>query len=64
MADAAMRVDPEMVAAQQLLQKNGYVVPDRTKADLAEVRAAQSCRGARLAHGRALFMFALLVVRG
>jgi acetyl esterase len=44
-------VDPELVAAGKLLQDNGYVVPDRTVAPLAEVRAAQDRVGAFLGEG-------------
>jgi acetyl esterase len=51
MNDATPWVDPELIAAGQLLQKNGYVVPDRTQAPLAEVRAAQDRVGAFLGEG-------------
>ncbi|HUC12203.1 MAG TPA: alpha/beta hydrolase [Stellaceae bacterium] len=51
MNDAAMSVDPELIAAQQLLQSRGYVVPDRTQAALSEVRAAQDRVGAFLGEG-------------
>jgi acetyl esterase len=51
MNDATPWVDPELTAAGQLLQKNGYVVPDRTQAPLAEVRAAQDRVGAFLGEG-------------
>jgi acetyl esterase len=51
MNDAVPWVDPELIAAGQLLQKNGYVVPDRTQAPLAEVRAAQDRVGAFLGEG-------------
>jgi len=37
---AAPWVDPELIAAGQLLQSKGLVSPDRTKASIAEVRAA------------------------
>lgn len=45
------RVDPELIAAGQLLQSRGFVVPDRTKAPLSEVRAAQDRVGAFLGEG-------------
>jgi acetyl esterase len=51
MNDAAPWVDPELVAAGQLLQEHGLVSPDRTQAPLAEVRAAQDRIGAFLAEG-------------
>ena len=51
MNDATPWVDPELIAAGQLLQKNGYVVPDRTQAPLADVRAAQDRVGAFLGEG-------------
>jgi acetyl esterase len=41
MNDATPWVDPELTAAGKLLAEKGYVVPDRTVAPLAEVRAAQ-----------------------
>jgi acetyl esterase/lipase len=51
MNDAAPWVDPELVAAGRLLQERGLVAPDRTKAQLAEVRAAQDRIGAFLGEG-------------
>ncbi len=51
MNDAAPWVDPELVAAGQLLQSLGFVVPDRTVAPLSEVRAAQDRIGAFLGEG-------------
>jgi acetyl esterase/lipase len=53
MNDASDWIDPELVAAGQLLQKEGLVVPDRTQAPLAEVRAAQDRVGAFLCQGSA-----------
>jgi acetyl esterase len=44
-------VDPELTAAGRLLQSKGLVAPDRTKASLAEVRAAQDRIGAFLGEG-------------
>ena len=51
MNDATPWVDPELVAAGQLLQSRGLVAPDRTKAALSEVRAAQDRIGAFLGEG-------------
>lgn len=51
MNDAAPWVDPELIAAGKLLQEKGFVVPDRTVASLAEVRAAQERVGAFLGEG-------------
>ena len=51
MNDATPWVDPELLAAGQLLQRSGYVVPDRTTAPLSEVRAAQDRVGAFLGQG-------------
>src|ERR1700758_345572 len=51
MNDAAPWIDPELVAAGQLLQSRGFVVPDRTLAPLSEVRAAQDRVGAFLGEG-------------
>jgi acetyl esterase len=48
MNDATPWVDPELIAAGRLLQEKGFVVPDRTVAPLAEVRAAQDRVGAFL----------------
>lgn len=48
MNDAAPWIDPELIAAGKLLQEKGLVVPDRTVADLAAVRAAQDRVGAFL----------------
>lgn len=51
MNDATPWIDPELVAAGQLLQSKGFVVPDRTVSSLAEVRAAQDRIGAFLGEG-------------
>ena len=51
MNDAAPWVDPELVAAGQLLQERGLVAPDRTQAPLTEVRAAQDRIGGFLGEG-------------
>src|SRR5438132_6957422 len=51
MNDAAPWIDPELVAAGQLLQAKGLVAPDRTTAGLAEVRAATDRIGAFLGEG-------------
>src|SRR5260221_2624483 len=51
MNDAAPWIDPELVAAGQLLQEKGLVAPDRTTAGLAEVRAATDRIGAFLGEG-------------
>ncbi len=51
MSDATPWVDPELLAAGALLQRGGYVVPDRTQAPLSEVRAAQDRVGAFLGDG-------------
>src|SRR5229473_70696 len=51
MNDAAPWIDPELIAAGQLLQAKGLVAPDRTTAGLAEVRAAQERTGAFLGEG-------------
>ena len=51
MNDAAPWVDPELLAAGALLQRQGLVAPDRTKAPLSEVRAAQDRIGAFLGEG-------------
>lgn len=51
MTDAAPWVDPELIAAGQLLQQKGFVAPDRTTASLAEVRAATDRIGAFLGEG-------------
>jgi acetyl esterase len=48
---AAPWVDPELIAAGQLLQQKGLVAPDRTTASLAEVRAATDRTGAFLGEG-------------
>ncbi len=53
MSDATPWVDPELTAAGQLLQSRGLVAPDRTKAPLSEVRAAQDRIGAFLGEGSA-----------
>ena len=44
-------IDPELTAAGQLLQSKGLVSPDRTKASIAEVRAATDRIGAFLGEG-------------
>ena len=51
MNDASPWIDPELVAAGQLLQSKGLVAPDRTTASLAEVRAATDRIGAFLGDG-------------
>jgi acetyl esterase len=51
MNDATPWVDPELVAAGQLLQQRGLVAPDRTQAPLSEVRAAVDRIGAFLGEG-------------
>src|SRR5271154_1208129 len=51
MNDAIPWVDPELLAAGALLQRNGMVAPDRTQAPLSEVRAAQERIGAFLGEG-------------
>jgi acetyl esterase len=51
MSETRYWVDPEVAAAQQLLQRSGLVVPDRTQAALDEVRAAQDRVGAFLGDG-------------
>src|SRR5271156_5905389 len=51
MNNAAPWVDPELIAAGQLLQEKGLVAPDRTTASLAEVRAATDRIGAFLGEG-------------
>ena len=51
MNDATPWVDPELVAAGQLLQSRGFVAPDRTQAPLSEVRAAVDRIGAFLGEG-------------
>ena len=48
---AAPWVDPELIAAGQLLQQKGLVAPDRTTASLAEVRAATDRIGVFLGEG-------------
>jgi acetyl esterase len=48
---AAPWVDPELIAAGQLLQSKGLVTPDRTVASIAEVRAASERTGAFLGEG-------------
>ena len=48
---AAPWIDPELVAAGQLLASRGLVAPDRTKASLAEVRAATDRIGTFLGEG-------------
>src|SRR5260370_30202159 len=51
MDDATSWIDPELVAAGQLLQRSGLVAPDRTQASLREVRAATDRIGAFLGEG-------------
>ena len=51
MNDAAPWIDPELVAAGQLLQEKGLVAPDRTVTAMPEVRAAQERIGAFLGEG-------------
>jgi acetyl esterase/lipase len=51
MSDAAPWIDPELVAAGELLQSRGLVAPDRTKASIAEVRTATNRIGAFLGEG-------------
>ena len=51
MSDAKPWIDPELVAAGQLLQQRGLVAPDRTQAPLSEVRAGVDRIGAFLGEG-------------
>jgi acetyl esterase len=51
MADETPWIDPELVAAGQLLQSRGFVAPDRTQAPLSEVRAAVDRTGEFLGEG-------------
>jgi acetyl esterase len=51
MNDATPWVDPELLAAGALLQRNGLVAPDRMQAPLSEVRAAVDRIGAFLGEG-------------
>src|ERR687884_1641167 len=51
MNEAAPWIDPELVAAGQLLQQRGLVAPDRTQAPLAEVRGMTDRIGAFLGEG-------------
>jgi len=51
MSDTKSWIDPELVAAGQLLQQRGLVAPDRTQAPLSEVRAAVDRIGAFLGEG-------------
>lgn len=51
MNDATPWIDPELVAAGQLLQSRGLVAPDRTQAPLSEVRAGVDRIGAFLGEG-------------
>jgi acetyl esterase/lipase len=44
-------IDPELIAANRLLQEKGLVAPDRTKVGLAEVRAMTDRIGAFLGQG-------------
>ena len=51
MNDATPWIDPELIAAGQLLQNRGLVAPDRTQAPLSDVRAAVDRIGAFLGEG-------------
>jgi len=51
MNDATPWIDPELVAAGQLLQSRGLVAPDRTQASLSVVRAAVDRIGMFLGEG-------------
>src|SRR5215813_12461538 len=51
MSDTSPWVDPELIAAGQLLQKHGLVAPDRTQAPLSDVRVAVDRIGAFLGEG-------------
>ncbi len=51
MSDTTSWIDPELVAAGQLLQSKGLVAPDRTQAPLSDVRAAVDRIGAFLGEG-------------
>lgn len=51
MDDTTAWIDPELVAAGQLLQSRGLVAPDRTRASLSEVRAAVDRIGTFLGEG-------------
>jgi acetyl esterase len=51
MNDAMPWIDPELVAAGQLLQSRDLVAPDRTQAPLSQVRAAVDRIGAFLGEG-------------
>jgi acetyl esterase len=51
MNDAAPWIDPELVAAGQLLQEKGLVAPDRTVTAMPQVRAAQDRIGVFLGEG-------------
>jgi acetyl esterase len=51
MDDVTPWIDPELVAAGQLLQSKGLVAPDRTVTPMAEVRAAQDRIAAFLGEG-------------
>jgi acetyl esterase len=51
MNDTTPWIDPELVAAGQLLQSRGLVAPDRTQAPLSDVRAAVDRIGAFLGEG-------------
>src|SRR5215472_5064769 len=51
MADETPWIDPELVAAGQLLQSRGFVAPDRIQAPLSEVRAAVDRIGEFLGEG-------------
>jgi acetyl esterase len=44
-------IDPELIAAGQLLQQRGFVAPDRTVTPMPQVRAAQDRIGAFLGEG-------------
>ncbi len=41
MNDATPWIDPELIAAGQLLQSRGLIAPDRTQAALSEVRSGR-----------------------
>jgi len=51
MNDGTPWIDPELVAAGQMLQSRGLVAPDRTQASLSEVRTATDRIGAFLCEG-------------
>jgi acetyl esterase len=51
MNDASPWIDPELIAAGQLLQSQGLVAPDRTVVPMSDVRTAQDRIGAFLGEG-------------